>query len=66
MPKERWVLIGTSGWTDMWKDLSEYLGIKIKEIEGSKAVSLTNQNKGFIKKKINEYNKENNTDFFID
>ena len=74
MPKKEnrnWILINRihiseriSG--NSWRSLRRFLGLrKLTPIEPTKAVASTTKTKGELNKKLKQYNKKNNTDFFI-
>lgn len=50
-----------------FNSLGKFLKIKIRQIEETKGSAFIDRKKlGFIKIRVNQYNEENNTDFFVE
>ena len=69
--KKRWILLGRlhingRNRYNSWKYLSNYLNIKLEPIENTKALALTSISISQIKKKLEKYNKQHHTDFFVE
>ena len=69
--KRKWILINRihingSNQENSWNSLKKALKFrKLKNIEDTKALALTTKSVAEISRKLEQYNKKNNTDFFI-